>query len=334
MKKTIVLLILICLVRASNGQVVASTCHAKDSVLKKYQSDADRLAIRRVNHQHSGYKDSVSISKTISSDYLNALIAVYNASLLPASDTIARLLDIHTYNPGLNSLIVIADSNLFWMTNLRYNILPTRDYEIDKMMYLYHLRKEFYSGLLQPSMVVFKTDINSNLAPLAKRLKTFVGVNAAECEFLYGDGNDIRDSINEKFTELVYSYGWQECPTGCEQRRYWKFRVFSDCSVEYMGSYGQPLEPSLILSVQENEDFFKDVKIYPNPVKSKLYIECSNLKHKDLTLTLTNKKNEVVYSAGVLKSRQEMDLILLSNGIYYLKLSGSAGQRVYKVVKR
>jgi len=315
-------------------QVVPSNCVTRDSVLSSYKNDADRMAIRRVNHTGSSYKDSVRINKEISKDYLSALIAVYNATVLPAIDTITRMLNIHTYNPGLNSLIVMADSNLIWMTNLRYNILPTRDYDIDKMMTTYSLKKGFYSGLMQPSLVVFKTEINSNLTPLAKKLKTALGVNSAESEVLYGDGNDIIDSINDKYTELVYSYGWQECPTGCEQRRYWKFRVYSDCSVEYMGSYGQPLESPLVLTVHENENLFTDVKIYPNPSKNKLYVENHSSKTKEISLTLINKKGEVVYALKKLKIKQEVDLILLSKGIYYLKLADNSHSKTFKIDKR
>jgi len=332
-KKKIVYLFLICAPAFIKGQVVSSSCSAHDSVLEKYNKDADRLAIRRVIRINSTYKDSVRINKIISSDYRDALIAVYNATALPATDTITRLLNIHTYNPGLNSLIIMADSNLAWMTNLRYNILPTQDYEIDRMMKVYFLKKVFYSGLLQPSMVVFRSDTNSNLAPLARKLKNSVGVNAAEAEFLYGDGNDITDSINTKYTELVYSYGWQECPTGCEQRRYWKFRVFSDCSVEYMGSYGRPLEACLFLSVHENEIFFDNVKIYPHPTKSKLFVECGILKSKT-SLTITDKNGKTVQSLTSLKPKQELDLILLSKGIYYLTLKDHSGQKIFKIDKR
>ena len=334
MKRTVLYLLLISLTYISAGQVVSSHCIARDSILKLYKNDADKMAIRRVNAIQSNYKDSVRINKEISQDYLNALVAVYSATALPASDTITRFLNIHCYNPGLNSLVVMADSNLIWMTNLRDNVLPTRDIFIDKIMKAYGLNKVFYSGLLQPSLVVFKTETNSNLAPLAKKLKSALGVESAESDFLYGDGNDITDSITEKYTQLIYSYGWQECPTGCEQRRYWKFRVFSDCSVEYLGSYGCTLESPLILSSHENENAFKDIKIYPNPAKNKLYVECNNQKMKDVILTLTNKRDETVYSLNKLNSKQDIDLILLSNGIYYLKLQSSSEQKVFKIVKR
>lgn len=319
---------------AVTGQVVTSFCSANDSIVKLYKSDADKLTIRKTIATRNTYKDSVKISHEIQVEYLNALLAVYNATLLPAQDTITRLLNIHAYNPGLNSLIVFADSNVVWMHDLRNNRYPTRDYSINKMMKAYHLTTVFYSGLLQPSMVVFRTDTNSNLAPLAKKFRTFFGVKAAESDYLYGDGNDINDIIHEDYMELLYSYGWQACSTGCEQRRYWKFRIYSDCSVEYTGSYGSPLEPSLLLSVHENEELFHDIKIYPNPSKNKFYIECNDSKIQEVSLAVTNKKGDLVFSLDKLSRRQEVDLILLSNGIYYLKLQRNKEYKIYKIDKR
>ncbi|PBQ34601.1 hypothetical protein CNR22_23430 [Sphingobacteriaceae bacterium] len=322
-------ILLIFLPLNSFSQTVISKCNATSTALKLYKNDADRMAIRRVNHIGSSYKDSVTIDKQLSEKYLKALVAVNNATALSAVDTITRLLNIHTYNPGLNSLIVMADSNLVWMTNLRYNILPTRDYTIDKMMQKYGLEKHFYSGLMQPNMVVFRTDTNSNLVPLARKLKSALGVKAAESEFMYGDGNDITDSVNSKYTELTYSYGWQECSTGCEQRRFWKFRVYSDCSVEYMGSYGQSLIPALILSVQENESLFTDIYIYPNPVSSKLYIACNAKRSTNPSLTITNKAKEVVYTSANVVNGQQIDLFLLPNGNYTLKLESNSQKKVF-----
>lgn len=329
MTKKLLLLFLIFLSFASLAQKINSNSTAPSNISKLYKNDADRMAIRRVNHIASTYKDSVRIDKKLSAEYLRVLLAVHNASSLPGVDTLTRLLNIHTYNPGLNSLVVVADSNLVWMNNLRYNILPTRDYGIDKMMSAYKLEKHFYSGLMQPSMVVFRTDSNSNLAPLARKLKSGLGVTAAEAEYKYGDGNDITDSIHPNYTELIYSYGWQECPTGCEQRRFWKFRIYPDCTVEYLGSYGQTLVPALILTLQENESFFKDVRIYPNPVSSKLYVQCYAKRISNPSLTITNKAKEVIYSASKLVNGQEIDLMLLPNGNYTLKLESNSLTKVF-----
>jgi hypothetical protein len=334
MRSNIIFLVFFLISCGYKGQLVLSTCNAHDSILEKYRNDADRLAVRRVHHTGSNDKDSVKINKSIHRDYLNALIAVHNATTLPANDTITRLLNIHTYNPGLNSIVVLADSNTQWMMNLIYNIYPTRDPAIDRLMNTYFLKKTFYSGLFQPAMMVFKTDTNFNIEPLVKKFENIFGVNKVEPDLLYGDGNDITDSVNSNYTELVYSYGWGDCPNGCLLRRYWRFRVFADCSVEYRGSYGNTLEPTLFLSVEENDKNFKELHVYSNPAKDKLYLECSNNKVKDTKLTLSDKKGNTVYSLKKLNDREEIDLILLSNGLYYLKLQNNAQQKTFKIIKR
>jgi hypothetical protein len=100
-----------------------------------------------------------------------------------------------------------------------------------------------------------------------------------------------------------------------------------------VGSYGSMLEPSILLTVQENEQLFSDIKVYPNPIKNKLYVECNKLPG-ELAISLENKRGEVVYTLKKLNPVQELDLILLSSGTYYLKLQNNAQQKVFKVVKR
>lgn len=309
-------------------------CDAPDSISRLYRNDADRLAIRRVNATGSSYRDSVRINKEISTRYLLALAAVRQATHLPAVDTVTRLLDIHTYNPGLNSLVVMADSNLIWMTRLRYDMLPTFDYNIDNMMSRYGMKKVFYSGLLQPNLVVFRTETNSNLVPLAGWLKGEQGIRGAEADHLYGDGNDITDSIAGDHIQLVYSYGWQDCPTGCERRRFWKFRVMNDCSVSYSGSYGAALEPSLVVYEPDQPALFTGWRLYSNPAKSVLYLENKARNPAAPGLRIKNKKGQVVRELAAIRPGEELDLILLAGGLYSLSLYQGDQEKTWRIDKR
>mgnify|MGYP001597857257 CR=1 FL=1 len=118
-------LLLFCLifsVFSSYAQTVLSNCNAPDSIVKKYKDDADKLAINRVFHINSTYKDSIEINKPIRNNYLKALLAVYNATNLPARDTVIDIFNIHNlFGQVLKSIIVHADTGLFWMKNIRDN---------------------------------------------------------------------------------------------------------------------------------------------------------------------------------------------------------------------
>ncbi|MBA2613953.1 MAG: T9SS type A sorting domain-containing protein [Bacteroidetes bacterium] len=280
----ILFLILFCCVCKS--QTVQSSCNAHDSILKKYKSDAHKLNYRRVYHINSTYKDSISFNKTITNTYLNALVAVYNATALPAVDTVLNIFNIHAYNPIVNAVLIKADSNLLWMKNIRANITPVGNSTVDSLMNKYYLKKDYYfAGLSPNATLVLKTDSNCNISALARKFQSVQGVTQADSSFYAGDNNNIIDSITSTFTWLVYSYGWGDCPNGCSFKRYWGFKVYNDCSVEYTGSYGT----SLTVGIKEVLNSFSKSRAYPNPFKDQLTIQLPINSSKDkVTLKITN----------------------------------------------
>jgi hypothetical protein len=281
----------------------------------------------------SKYKDSIRINRKWSKSYFEALLAVYNAKHLAASDTVVTFLNIHSYNPGMCSLIVRADSNLLWMRKLSAEIIPSGDMTVDHFMQRYELKKTFYSALLQPNTIVFKSDSNYNLFPLAHALRLRPGISSAEVDCLFGEGNDITDSVATDYIDLTYKYTWEDCPVRCGKKRFWKFRIYNDHKVEYIESYGDPLDPALRLSVEEGEDFFSDVKVYPNPSKDKLYIESPQQNTPEFKLTITNTKGTTVYALDKFNTRDEIDLVFFANGTYFLRLENRKYHKLYRIVK-
>lgn len=316
----------------------AQTLYSSDTLTDKvdllYKNDADRLAIRYTFSTNSRFKDSVVIDKRLHSEFLRALTAVYKFRYLAASDTVVRLLNIHTYNPGLNSIILKVDSNLVWMSNIRHNTTPYGDLTLDFLLAKYHFKKVYYSGLFQPALVVFRTELNSNLVPLAKQMKSIYGVSAAEPDYLYGDGNDISGMLYPDSIFLTYSFGWENCPTGCEKRRFWKFKILNKGEVYFVESYGDALESSLKIKVEENPTVFKNVNVYANPAKEKLYIEFFDKQASTVHLNLMNAKGDVLQSINKPSAREEMNMILLPNGVYYLRLHSAKEHKVYKIIKK
>lgn len=257
MKKIVLFLSIFVGVKIVIGQTVFSSCIAPDSIVALYKDDADRLAIKKVFRVGSIYTDSIKIPKLWSDTVMNALIAVYNATTLPARDTVISIYDIHTFpNPVLNNISVFADSNLTWMNQLQNNIIPTGNLSVDSLINDFGLNLSSYLDWWNSfpyHTAVFQSDSNYNIPAMVNRFLTIPGVFYAESSNYYGDGNDISDSIYSTFVELIYSYGWEDCPSGCINRRFWKFRVYYDCSVEYVGSYGTLLSnPATPLTINES----------------------------------------------------------------------------------
>lgn len=313
------------------GQTVTSTCTAPDSIVKKYRKDADRLSIRRAYHINSTYIDSVTVNRTLSNTYLSALIAVYNATAVPARDTVVRLLNLHTKpNPEVGSLTVKASPSQPWMMNLQNGIVPTGNASIDYLMNKYYLEELTYYQSTPYDVVVFKTDTGCNMVNLSTKFAALSNVIGSDPANTFNDVKNITDSINPAFTMLVYSYGFGTCADGCDYRTFWTFKVYNDCSVEYLGRTGD--EPGFV-GIEKNAIAFENVKLFPNPAKDRLYI-ATDLQLQNAGLQILNMLGQPVLQlppgSGL---KQEIDIHTLATGVYFVKLSDGESFRVFKMVK-
>ncbi len=331
MKRTLLILCLFCL-SFSRAQTVVSSCSLNDTIASAYKKDADRLAVRRVYHINSTYKDTVKINKTISTSYLKALIAVYNATTLPARDTVIKRCNIHTKaDPDLNGFSIAADSNLTWMKNIRNNVSPIGNTLIDNAINKYGFQKIQFQALSLPyHLTIFKADSNINTLPLGIIVTAIQGVYAAGPDAVPFDGPNIVDSVNTNFIDLIYYYGWNDCALGCTYRRFWTFRVYNDCSVEYKGDYGDPLPAWVGI---KKERIFENLKIFPNPTSNKIIVDLGTIRGNTVNLIITNTLGQNLYREVANSQIQEVDLTFLAHGLYYLNVQNDSGQKVFKIVK-
>lgn len=314
-----------------HAQTVQSTCVAPDSVVWKYRDDADKMAVRRVFHVSSSYKDTIAINKLIRDKYLNALLAVYNATTIPARDSVVNMFDIHIYGNNVNGVSLRADSNLQWMKNLRTNTLPCGNTSIDYFINKYYLKKISYThNLIYPSADVnFKVDTNCNTGALADTLRHISGILlAGGGQGYYGDGSKIEDSVTTNYTWLVYSYGWGDCQSGCIYRKFWQFKVYNDCSVEYGGTFGAPID----VGIKENE-LKVAFKVYPNPVDCDFRVHFDGLLSKELRVVISDALGQLVATINRVNSDQELNIKHLPAGIYFLRLENETGYKVVKLLK-
>jgi len=264
------LCLIILFIQPVSAQIRKSNCNAPDSVKVKYQEDADRMALRRVFSDLSNYIDSSTIPGHWSDTIMDALMSVYNVDSIPARDTVFKMFNIHTFTqPVLNSFYLAADSNLGWMQQIHKNVFPTGVDSFDNLMKKYKLSMLRYYRL--PSfhyhIVVFETKGNYNFEVISNHFDSLQGVLYANRYSVAGDGNDIKATMDSTFTDLVFSKGWGDCPTGCMQRRYWKFRAFKDCSVSYLGSYGHLLSTNSVRSTR-----YPHIHTSPNPFTTEINI--------------------------------------------------------------
>jgi hypothetical protein len=314
------------------AQTVTSSCTGPDTIVHLYLKDGDRLAVRRTYQINSNYKDSIHINKTLSKTYREALIAVYNATALPVRDTIIKMLDIHTNPiPELNTISVMANPAYQWMYNLRNNITPTGDVNVDYLINNFHLQQTAYYLGTSYDMVVFTADSNYNATQLAAGFTVIAGVSGASVVTGYNDVKNITDSVNTNFIMLTYSYGWGTCENGCDHRAYWTFKVFADCSVEYVGISGETLYSGLT-GIPDVTAGIKQVQLFPNPVSGMLKIQV-NSNSSDLYYKICDITGQIIRDWRSGADEQVVDLEILPAGFYYLVVSNGSQQVTRKIIR-
>lgn len=308
-KLTIFLILFFGVIQSVHGQRVPSSCNASDSIRDFYTIDAKRLAYRKIIRQGLDSKDSIIIPQAHSDTIMNALLAVYNATSLPARDSVVLIFQIKSFGPQLNSIIITADTNLVWMKNLRTDVFPTGNSFIDSLISVFNFKvgdKDYWPRF------VLNSEISYNLNPIIANLKKIEGVGLVGSNNYYGDGNEITDSVFTDYVELIYSYGWGDCPSGCAYRRFWKFRVYYDCSVEFVESYGTPLDITSVHYVPSDE-----VSFFPNPFEN--FIIVSGIRN-EFHYTISNLLGQIV-QAGKSIDRINIDKSTqLNDKIYFLTL--------------
>ena len=210
-----------------------------EPVRAAYLDDASRLALRDL--QSNGYT-GIQIPPEAVQPYYDALVLVYNATALPARDTVVDVFGIHTQgNPPTRSLLLWLVGTEEWVQRLARREVPTGEPSVDTLLARYSLS-------LASVYVMHDGDVLITLGPpealnikaLAALFRGIAGVRFAEPNNTVGDSNDIAGSIEESRVLLDYSVGYGDCPAGCIGRRFYHFAIHDDGTVEYLGASGSP----------------------------------------------------------------------------------------------
>lgn len=308
----------------AEAQTTVSSCIAPDSVVAKYNDDADFLALQRILNTNSHHIDSAEIPQAWSDTIMHALLAVYNATSLPARDSVIEMYPIHhhhslTLKPV--SLSVYYDEP--YLSQLQNGIFPTGYPDFDALIYKYYLHFVSVSSyrIAGRREVYFMSDSNLNIEALKD---TFATVNASITDnSVMGSGDYIWDTVAADHITLTYSFGWGDCPSGCMWRHFWEFRVSYNCEVTYVRSYGDPLWGLGIPQTKQGQ-----LKIFPNPAANDLNIKgLTSLTH----YAIYNMYGQLVSSGD---TRDWIDISEINPGNYCVQLRNEKAINVLEVYKK
>ena len=326
----ILFLLLVVFTQQGFSQII---CSAPDSIIDKYQEDADRMALRKIYRLHLPYEDSIEIPQIISDTFLNALLAVYNATHIPERDTVVTMLDIHTFPATyINKIVVAADTALYWMQLLRQNIIPTGYIPLDSLIAKYDLSIDEYSTWISFHTVTFKSAENLNIPALADAFETLDEVDFADHKVIHGDGADISEEPfiiidpfpDGSFLNLFYTYGWGDCPSGCTVSRTWWFKIFENCHVEFVNAFGSPLPYTSLQPISPNKS-----KVFPNPCHE--YISLKDIQ-VPFEYAFFNFSGQIV-EQGRVSAYNPIDVSGLLPGGYILKIKTDDRISTHKIIK-
>jgi hypothetical protein len=210
-----------------------------------------------------------------------------------------------------------VDSSFEWARNLRDSVLPTGNRTIDSLFATFNLVRttayDFYNGI----SVWARTETGANMRALANVLEKIPGVLESDPSGFAGGGGDIVQEIGDNLVYLTCSYGWDDCPSGCIEKRFWRFSIFPDCSVRFDSSYGNLLPKEKVYEVQEEGPLF-----YPNPATDKITIRSKV--YNDIVISDIEGK-----TIRTFKSQQELTEVPVAGlpaGTYFISVREHSGE--------
>lgn len=236
------LLLMMTIVACENPTFI-SDCEfdRNDNAYSAYLKDAEQLVLRRITIGQLPEIDDITLSQADIDRVLEALAAVYHAAEhLNAADKVINDHKIHTLQTrSLNSVILYIDSSYEWTQEWVAGNTLTGNSDVDKLINTYNLTlKTVMDG---GDWLVLEAANTLNTGALAKAFEMIEGVSLASPDGVVGDGDNI--TMLEYGTEIVlqYSTGEGDCPSGCISHKYWNFKVYEDCEVEFWGRSEDPL---------------------------------------------------------------------------------------------
>ena len=208
--------------------------------------DAAILALRELDREHDMRRLPVRLDPSLVASLRDALGAVRTFAH-PAADSVGEVYEIRPFG-GLwgnaRSLLVTAEVDAPALAPWREGESSTGLAGIDSLVTRYDLEvaEHYRWSSIGWDGYLLESPQPLNLAALGARFEGVSVIDHAEPNSLGGDGNDVVAERDGDAWLLTYSLQWGDCPSGCIDGHWWRFRVADDGGVEFAGSGGTPVD--------------------------------------------------------------------------------------------
>lgn len=321
-----------------SAQTFPSSCVVSDSVKSAYYLDANQLALRMIINQNLPSKDSIEVPEIYINQVARELYAVYNLET-SERDTVIKLFNTHAFPTTYRGDIL---SSVFFNSNPIADSLQVIP-EVDSFCVKYNIYLEYTHTLGGNTQYIYDIDPKYNQKAIINFLEPFFGSNSIIPDVggsgVYGIGpqTDIKREVFSNYSELEYRYLWGDCEMGCAFNHNWRFRIYPDCSVEYLGSYGDQLPNTLAVTTENQSEV---INVYPNPTTDKLNFSIP-MDQNQVEISIFDITGKKVQFHNIKNSpskdnvlRQSIDISNLSEGLYLCNFSFDGKQILRKFIKQ
>jgi Secretion system C-terminal sorting domain len=347
MKKTPLLIAFVFIINFLHAQV-PSSCTVPSLLAQKYERDVKQLATKRLLQLQSPDTALVHIPIVHTDSIFGGLAAIFNATSIPERDSVFNLYCVHNINGWpiqYAGYLVQVDTTNAWTTAWQNLTTTTGNPLMDSITSRYHLTiSNFYNWGIG-NYAELATDSSYNTQALIDSLLLVNGVLTAELNGIIGGAGFIEYNIQNNARYYYFYFEFADCFDGCDNYRKWKFRVNSDCSVDYLGFdnwsvWNPPLHPfpgpvncNTFTNVPDGNLPAASCLVFPNPSNGIVQIELSGF---DLTgnavLVIHSLLGETVHTAAVTNERFAVDLSNKAKGVYFLTLDNGQQRVIKKIV--
>lgn len=333
--------------------IIQSNCNSTPELISKFKVNASKLAARITNErQKDTLKLAVELDSLLVDSIFNGLMAIYNSGLGEA-DTIfngvrggGATIVVH---PSVRSLRVWTNrTNNFLATNAFYDslyfknkVIASGNAILDSIfsIYTFTVSDTFTIGdNYKLRSLVLNSSKDLNLALVEKQLKQlkidsiteYISSNNVEISYVNIDYQNLTLSHKRDsgFDEFEFFVGWNDCPSGCQSGRTWKFRTYDGCKVQYLGAKGDYVS---IKSIPTDLGY----TIYPNPSTTHLNIEGEVEKIKKIEVYDALGRSIESIDISISNSKElKVDISNLETGIYYIKVIQEDVFQTIKTIKQ
>jgi Secretion system C-terminal sorting domain len=354
MKKTIILLLLMIPVFHVGFAQVASSCVVPSLLESEYKRDVAQLAAYRLYQLQSSDTDLVQIPQAHTDSIYAGLAAIFNAASIPERDSVFNLYCVHNLNPfagfgAYAGFIVKVDTNYAWTQAWQNLNTLTGDPLMDTILSKYNLTiTNFYNWTIG-NYAELSVDSSWNTDALMDSINLVPGVLFAELNSYVGvSGKITYEKVGTgKYYNFYFEYA--DCFDGCDAYRNWKFKVNSDCSVEYLGfenwcywdqfgtlglcPFPAPINCNTFTPIEEIDEANESVVIFPNPSTGLFQMDFIGMKiQENATLTIFNVLGEIIYTSRIIGNSIQIDLSNISKGVYLTRIENGQSIRTKKII--